>query len=105
MTELQTAALQQVIDCINNIAMQVEGLAGVEVTPQLQLLGEGSVFDSFAMLLLLVELEQQLNSDLLAGRSLVEWFSTLDFVGGADMNLQQFTVLLFNDCLVASGGV
>lgn len=106
MTELlQTQAVQQVINAINNVAMQVEGLAGVEIDTQLTLLGEGSPFDSFAMLLLLVELEQTLDAQLLAGRSLVEWFSTLDFVGGADINLQQFTELLFNDYLGTSSEV
>ncbi len=90
---------QQVINAINNIAMQVEGLNGVEIGPDLRVLGEDSPFDSFAMLLLLVELEQNLDPDLLAGRSLVEWFSTLDFVNSTEMSLQQFVDLLFNDYL------
>lgn len=104
MTEfLQTEAVQQVINAINNISMQVEGLAGMEIDSQLTLLGPGSPFDSFAMLLLLVELEQNIDAELLAGRSLVEWFSTLDFVNSAEMNLQQFTDLLFSGYLGVSG--
>lgn len=99
MTELQTQPLQLVINAIKNVAIQVEDLARVEIGPQLKLLGDDSPFDSLAILLLLVELEQSLDKELLAGRSLLEWFSTLDFVGGTDMNLQQFTHTLFDDYL------
>lgn len=90
-----------VIQSVNNIAVQVEGLADVTVEPEMMILGEGSFFDSFAMLLLLVELEQGISSDLLKGRSLVEWFSTLDFTDNRDMTLTQFTKLLFNNYLKA----
>lgn len=93
--------INTVVSAVKNIALQVNGLSGVEIDSQLKLLGEGSLFDSFAMLLLLVELEQSLDAELLAGRSLVEWFATLDFIGASEINLQQFTDLLFNNYLDA----
>lgn len=96
-----TEFVSLVIESINNISVQVEGLADVAVEPDMMILGEGSFFDSFAILLLLVELEQGINSDLLKGRSLVEWFSTLDFIDNRDMTLTQFTELLFNNYLKA----
>lgn len=94
-----TDSVQQVINAINNIAVQVEGLNDVEIGPDLLVLGEGSPFDSFATLLLLVELEQNIDTELLAGRSLVEWFSALDFAGSRQLSLHQFADLLFNDFL------
>ena len=90
---------QQVVNAINNISMQVEGLSTTDIGSDLLILGEGSPFDSFAMLLLLVELEQSLDSELLAGRSLVEWISSFDFSNTRQMTLKQFSEYLFNDFL------
>ncbi|MGP9468260.1 hypothetical protein ACT3RU_14780 [Halomonas sp. TP35] len=94
MTKLQNRALQQVTEATSNIAMQVEGLESNMITPQLKLLGSESVFDSFAILLLLVELEQSLGTDVLGGHSLVEWFSALDLESVSDMDLRKFSDLL-----------
>jgi hypothetical protein len=81
--------------------MQIEGLNDLEIDPSLMVFGDQSPFDSFAMLLLLVELEGRVEPHLLAGRSLVEWFSSLDLSNSPEMNVQQFADLLFNDYLNA----
>lgn len=97
MTKLE----QQIVNAINNISMQVEGLSALEINPSLLILGDQSSFDSLAILLLLVELEGSVDPNILAGRSLVEWFSSLDFSNSPEMNVQQFADLLFNEYLKA----
>jgi|TARA_A100001518_G_C1226862_1_gene77647 hypothetical protein len=94
MTKLRNQAVQQVMKAISNISMQVEGLENDMIKPQLKLLGSESVFDSFAILLLLIELDQNLGSDVLDGHSLVEWFSALDLESVSDMDLKEFAGLL-----------
>ncbi len=86
--------LQYALNAVNNISIQVEGLESNEVTPDLLILGNGSPFDSFALLLLLVELEQSVEANVLCNRSLVEWFSSFDFVENRSMTLKQFSEYL-----------
>jgi len=82
------------IEATKSIASQVTGLDAEGINPEMQLFGEGSVFDSFAILLLLVELEQIADEDLLNGRSVVEWFQNFDFDGVGNMTLRKFASLL-----------
>jgi hypothetical protein len=90
-----------VIDSIKNISVQVDGLTDHDINRQMMVLGEGSLFDSFSILLLLVDLEETISEEVLQGHSLVEWFSTLEFNDDGKMTLEQFTTQLFTDYLKA----
>lgn len=98
MTEdLHAKYTQKVIDAVKNISMQVDGLQEVQINSELMLLGEQSPFDSFSILLLLVELEPALEKNSIENCSLVDWFSNLDFSDNSEVNLHQFASLLLND--------
>ena len=87
------------LNCIKEISCQVNGLSEDMVSEDILILGDTSLFDSFSILLFLVEIENVLSKDILAGRSLIEWFSTLDFTPTRQMTLKQFSEYLFNDFL------
>lgn len=87
------------LNCIKEISCQVNGLSEDMVSEDILILGDASLFDSFSILLFLVEIENVLSKDILAGRSLIEWFSTLDFTTTRQMTLKQFSECLFNDFL------
>ena len=91
--------LKVVIQSVKSISLQIDGINEDEINSNLILLGNDSYFDSFSMLLLLVELEQNLDSEILAGHSLIEWLSTLDFTNSQQMTLKQFADCLFKDYL------
>ena len=87
------------LNCIKEISCQVNGLSEDMVSEDILILGDTSLFDSFSILLFLVEIENVLSKDILAGRSLIEWFSTFDFTPTRQMTLKQFSECLFNDFL------
>ena len=91
--------LEFVISCISEVSWQIEGLDANSATSDLLIWGTGSVFDSFSTLVLLVEMEQRIDPDLLAGRSLVEWHSSLYLEADTQLNIEKFTTLLFDDFL------
>lgn len=86
--------IDKVLDAVRRISDQVEGLEPDDICPEMAIFGDGSFFDSFAILLLLIELEQSIAAENLVAPSLVEWFSALDAGENAEMNLKEFSQMI-----------
>lgn len=84
---------------IKNISLQIEGLTHDKINQDMIIVGEGSSFDSLGILILLVDLEENISHKILQGRSLVDWFSQMEFTDDVKINLEQFTSRLFVDYL------
>ena len=79
-----------VLEAINEVAIQIEGLQQAQISVSLPIIGQGSVFDSFALLILFVELETKLNLN----SSLVEWFTNLNFEEDKNLTVEELSELI-----------
>lgn len=86
--------LDIVLESLRNICDQIPGLNRDEIHPDLILNGENSLFDSFSILLFLVEIENSVGHEMTKPESLIEWYSNLNMEEENVLSLREFSQLL-----------
>lgn len=83
-----------VLKSLENISEQIPELSKSNINGSLLLNGENSLFDSFSILLLLVEIENVIGIEISKHESIVEWYLNLNLTEKDKLSLEDFTKLL-----------
>lgn len=86
--------LTLVLRSLENIHEQVPDLDRDRINGSLLLNGEGSLFDSFSILLLLVEIESAIGTNVSKHGSIVEWYLQLNLADTDSLSIEAFAGLL-----------